>query len=106
LGKIGLHLIFFQTTRTLYRQTTYRLLFFDRGNKRYMIDMSSSVTADPNMLSNCFLKLEKWCPKLEYPCLLIDSHPHSPLKDYPVRANFLPQPDGHIQQILFETDKK
>jgi hypothetical protein len=64
------------------------------------------VMADPNLLPACFKKLEKWCPHLKFPALLIDSHPQSPLKNYPVRANFLPQSDGRIQPILFETETK
>ena len=95
----------FQTSRTLYRQTTYRLLFLDPGNRRYMFDVSMQITADPNLLTNCFKKLERWCPDLKFPAILVDSHPQSPLKKYPIRANFLPRSDGTIQPILYETEK-
>jgi len=47
--------------------------------------------------------LEKLKPENKYPCLLLDSHPLSPLKKYPVRANFLPEADGKIRPILFQS---
>jgi len=58
--------------------------------------------ANANLLTDCFNQLEKLKPADKYPCLLLDSHPQSPLKKYPVRANFLPEKDGKIRPILFK----
>jgi len=81
----------------------YRLLYPDTGNQRYIRDISSQTTANANLLTNCFELLEKLKPEDKYPCLLLDTHPQSPLKKYPVRANFLPdKTDGKIRPILFQ----
>lgn len=55
------------------------------------------------MLNECFEKLENLTPHISHPCLLIDSHPLSPFKKFVVRANFLPEKDGKIRPILFQS---
>lgn len=92
-----------KTTRTLYRSVNYRFIFPDAGNVRYIRDISMQTTANPSLLSTCFLKLEKYCPDLKLQCLLLDSHPLSPLKQFSVKGNFLPMKDGRIRPLLFKT---
>ena len=70
---------------------------------RYIRDISYQTSANANLLSDCFEQLEQFCPKAKYPVLLLDSHPLSPLKKFPVRGNILPEEDGKIRPILFKS---
>jgi len=92
-----------KTSRTVYRSLNYRFIFPDNGNQRYIRDISMQTTANPSLLSSAFSKLEQHCPNLRIQCLLLDSHPLSPLKKFAVRGNFLPQKDGKFRPLLFKT---
>lgn len=92
-----------KTTRTIYRSVNYRFLFPDMGNLRYIRDISMQTLANPSLISTCFSKLEQYCPNTRFQCLLLDSHPLSPLKRFCIRGNFLPERDGKIRPILFKS---
>lgn len=92
-----------KSTRTLYRSVNYRFIFNDHGNQIYIRNISMQTLANPMLLNTVFSKLERYCPNLRFQCLLLDSHPLSPLKQYSVRANFLPEKDGKIKPLLFKT---
>jgi hypothetical protein len=92
-----------KTTRTLYRSVNYRFIFNDIGNQRYIQTISMQTLANPMLLTTAFVKLERYCPNLRFQCLLLDSHPMSPLKQFSVRGNFLPDKDGKVRPLLFKT---
>lgn len=88
-------------SRTVYRQATYRIIFDDPGSQRYIRDISATTTDHGQVLPQCFEMLAKYTPDA-IQCVLLDSHPRSPLKKFPVRANFLPDKDGRFRPLLFE----
>ena len=90
-----------KTTRTIYRSLSYRILFNDTGNQRYLRDISVQILTDASFLKDCFDQLTKWCPS-RFNCLLVDSHPIGHIPGFPVRANFLPDTDGKIRPLLFK----
>lgn len=88
-------------SKTVLRQTTYKILFNDPGDHILMRNISCQIApTKPQFLTTCFQNLQ---PRFEdqQHYILIDSHPKSEMKQMPVRTKIFPDESNQITPICF-----
>ena len=88
-------------SKTVIRQTTYKILFNDPADHTLMRNISCQISPQtPQFLTNCFQTLEQKFEHYQH-YLLIDSHPKSAMKQLTVRSKIFPDQNNQITPICF-----
>lgn len=95
-------------TKTIMRNTNYKVLFKDRSDKLSMRNIGIQIAPEmPNFLNFCFKELEKFFPHDVYRYILIDSHSQSPLQHFFVRSHIFPDKTSNkIRPVCFFINSK
>lgn len=91
-------------SQNIIRNLHYKIIFNAATQRRYMSEISLHISSDAQFKKKVFHQLSEMEPHNDHLYVLIDGHVHSPLKRYPCRTNILPDEDGEITPLVFETD--
>ena len=88
-------------SKTVIRQTTYKILFNDSSDHTLMRNISCQIApTSPQFLTKCFHTLESKFENYQH-YLVIDSHPKSDMKQLFVRTKIFPDKNNEIKPLCF-----
>ena len=92
-------------SKTLHRNTSYKILFRDRGDRQWLNTFSAQMFGNKtNFLSQCMDWVVQHVENIYDHYLVIDNSPRSSLPlNMLVKTNIFPGKDGEIEPIFFDT---